>query len=105
GSYGDFPGDPTIELHPLAGVKQQEGVMLVRSADGVTLVFNDALFNMPHGRGFSGWILRHITQSSGGPRVSRLFRLAALNDRQAFRADLERLAATPDLRRLIVSHH
>lgn len=78
--------------------------MLVRSADGVTVVFNDAVFNMPHGRGFTGWIFRHVTQSTGGPRVSRLFRLAVLKDRAAFRAHLERLADTPNLRRMIVSH-
>ena len=79
--------------------------MLVRSADGATLVFNDAIFNMPHGRGFTGWIFRHLTQSTGGPRVSRLFRLGILKDKSAFRADLERLADTPELRRMIVSHH
>src|SRR5690606_9194171 len=105
GNYADFPADPTSELHTLAGVKEQEGVLLVRTADGVTLVFNDAIFNMPHGRGFTGWIFRHLTQSTGGPRVSRLFRLGVLKNKAAFRADLERLADTPDLRRVIVSHH
>lgn len=105
GSYEDFPADDTIELETLAGIKEQEGVMLVRSPDGVTLVFNDAIFNMPHVPGFSGWILKHITQSTGGPRVSRIARLALIKDKAAFRADLERLADTPELRRLIVSHH
>lgn len=105
GSYSDFPGDDTIELHTLAGIKEQEGVMIVRSTDGVTLVFNDAIFNMPHVRGFAGWVIRNITQSTGGPRVTRLFRLAVLKDKQALRADLERLADTPELRRMIVSHH
>lgn len=103
-AYEDFPADPAIELHTLDGVKEQEGVMLVRSADGVTLVFNDAVFNMPHVRGFTGWIFRHVTQSTGGPRVSRLFRLGVLKDKAAFRAHLERLADTPNLRRMIVSH-
>lgn len=104
GAYEDFPADPAIELHTLDGVKEREGVMLVRSADGVTLVFNDAVFNMPHARGFAGWIFRHVTQSTGGPRVSRLFRLGVLKDKAAFRAHLERLADTPNLRRMIVSH-
>ncbi len=105
GSYSDFPGDDTVELQTLAGIKEQEGVMIVRSTDGVTLVFNDTIFNMPHVRGFAGWIIRNITQSTGGPRVTRLFRLAVLKDKQALRADLERLADTPELRRMIVSHH
>ena len=105
GSYSDFPGDDTTSLDTLAGVKEQEGVMIVHSPDGVTLVFNDAIFNMPHGRGFTGWVFRTITQSTGGPRVSRLFRLGILKNKQALRADLERLADTPELRRMIVSHH
>lgn len=105
GTYEDFPADDTISFEPLAGVGGVEGVMVVRSEDGVTLVFNDALFNMPHGSGVAGFVFRHITQSTGGPRVSRLFRWLAMKDRKAFRADLERFATWPDLRRIVVSHH
>lgn len=105
GAYEDFPADPTITLETLDGVGDQEGVMIVRSRDGVTLVFNDAVFNMPHGRGFTGWIFRHVTQSTGGPRVSRIAKLFVLKDRAAFRAHLLRLADTPALQRMIVSHH
>lgn len=105
GHYEDFPADPTIRFEVLEGVKKQEGVMIVRSADGVTLVFNDAVFNMPHGRGLQGWIFKHVTQSSGGPKVSRLARLLLVGDRRAFHDHLLRLAELPDLRRAIVSHH
>jgi hypothetical protein len=79
--------------------------MSIRTGSGTTLVFNDAVFNMPHGRGFTGFVFRHITGSTGGPRVTRLFRLMAVKDRAALRAHLERLAETPDLKRLVVSHH
>ena len=105
GAYEDFPADDTIGFETLDGVGDAEGVMLVRSRDGVTLVFNDAVFNMPHAPGFAGWVVRHITQSSGGPRVSRLFKLFAVKDRAAYRAHLLRLADVPALRRMIVSHH
>ena len=79
--------------------------MLVRSPDGLTLVLNDAVFNMPHVPGFTGWILRNLTRSTGGPRVSRVSKLFMVKDRAAFRAHLLRLADTPALRRVIVSHH
>lgn len=105
GAYDDFTTDPDIAFETLDGVGDQEGVMLVRSRDGLTLVFNDAIFNMPHGRGFAGWVVRHITQSSGGPRVSRLFRVLGVKDRDALRAHLLRLAELPALQRMIVSHH
>jgi len=55
--------------------------------------------------GFSGFVFKHVTRSSGGPRVSRIARLFLVKDKAAFRAHLERLASTKDLRRVIVSHH
>lgn len=79
--------------------------MIVRSGDGVTVVFNDAMFNMPHASGFAGFIFKYVTQSTGGPRVSRLARMFIVKDRLAFRGHMLKLAELPELRRVIVSHH
>lgn len=104
--YGDTAvQDDAVELHHLGGVADAEGYMLVRGDDGATLVLNDALFNTPHQPGFIGWALRNITDSTGGPRVSRLFKWLAVKDKAALRASFEKLAETPDLQRIIVSHH
>lgn len=105
GDYDGFDDDLTVSLEHLSGVRKAEGVMTVRSGSGTTLVLNDALFNMPHGRGVPGFIFRHITGSTGGPRVTRLFRMLAVKDKAAFRDHLNRLAETPNLVRIIVSHH
>jgi hypothetical protein len=105
GDYGDFVGDASITVEHLDGVRKAEGVVTVRSGSGSTLIFNDAVFNMPHGRGVPGFIFRHITGSTGGPRVTRLFRVLAVKDKAAFRDHLRRLAETPGLVRIIVSHH
>lgn len=105
GDYSAFPENASVELRHLAGIRESEGVMIVRSAGGASLIFNDAVFNMPHGRGLAGFIFRYLTGSTGGPRVTRLFRMMAVKDRPAFTADLERLAETPGLVRIIVSHH
>ena len=105
GDYDDFAGDESVALDHLDGVAKGEGVITVRSDSGSTLVFNDAVFNMPHGRGVPGFIFRHITGSTGGPRVTRLFRMLGVKDRPALRAHLERLSETPDLIRIVVSHH
>ena len=104
-TYRDVPADGAVELVTLEGTKGREGVMIVRDAGGTSLVFNDAVFNMPHFGGFSGFVFKHVTASTGGPRVSRLMKLLAISDKAAFRAHLERLAALPDLRRIVVSHH
>lgn len=105
GDYDAFPEDSMVDLRYLDGLREVEGVMIVRSNEGSTLVFNDAVFNMPHGEGIPGFIFRHLTASTGGPRVTRLFRMLAVKDKAAFKADLERLADTPGLKRIIVSHH
>ena len=104
GTYDDFPADDAVSFVTLDGVAAQEGVMVVRSAAETTLVFNDAIFNMPHMSGFHGFVFKHLTASTGGPRVSRLMRWAAVKDKAAFRAHLLRLAETPALKRVIVSH-
>ena len=105
GDYDGFDGGSTLRLEHLDGVGEGEGVAIVRSPGGTTIVLNDAVFNMPHARGVAGLFFRYVTASTGGPRVSRLYRLLAVKDRSAFRAHLERLAAEPDLVRVIVSHH
>ncbi len=105
GDYDAFEGDSTVTLQHLDGVRKAEGVMIVRAPSGITLVFNDAVFNLPHGRGMTGFIFRYITDSTGGPKVTRLFRWLAIKDRDAFKAHLRQLSETPDLTRIIVSHH
>jgi hypothetical protein len=105
GVYADFPADPDVTLRELEGVGSAEGVLLVRSQDGVTLVFNDLIFNMPHGTGAAGFIFRYLTASTGGPKLTRISRWLVVKDKAAVRRELEALAETPGLRRIIVSHH
>jgi len=105
GAYEDLADDPVVSLETLDGVGAQEGALIVREPAGVTVVLNDSVFNMPHARGLAGFIFRYITTSTGGPRISRLFRLLVLKDKAALRQHLHRLADLPGLRRVIVSHH
>jgi hypothetical protein len=106
GTYEDFPHDPIVRLQTLEGTAAAEGAMIVTEAGGeTTLVLNDVVFNMPHGSGFPGFIFRHVTASSGGPKVSRLARMFIARDKRALRAHLERLAGLEGLSRIVVSHH
>lgn len=104
GSYADFPADETVRLERLDGLRDREGAMRVRSADGVTLVLNDAVMNMDRKRDVLGFLFTTLLGSAPGPRVSRLSKLALVADRRAFRRQLEALADTPDLVRLVVAH-
>lgn len=103
--YAEFPSTPAVTLAHLDGCGDSEGVMIVRSPGSASLVLNDVLFNMPHLPGFIGFVFKHVTQSSGGPRISRVSRMFVIKDKARVRAELEKLADTPDLRRIVVSHH
>lgn len=103
--YDDAPNDDVMSFLPLEGIKRQEGVVAIKSGAKTTLVFNDALFNMPHLPGVKGFVLRHLTQSSGPLHVSRVFRVLGIQDKAAFKANLKQLADTPNLARIIVGHH
>jgi hypothetical protein len=99
----DGPADPAVSLGTVAGTKDAEALMTVRSGSHTSVVFADAVFNMPHRPGVSGFVLKHVTQSSGGPKTSRIARLFVLKDKAAFAAQLDQLA-TPGLTRVIVAH-
>ena len=103
-TYEQFPGDDTVRFETLPGVADAEGAMIVRSSDGVTLVLNDAVFNMDKKRDFLGWFFTTLLGSAPGPRVSRLAKLLLVKDKLALRAELERLAELPELKRLVVAH-
>jgi hypothetical protein len=78
--------------------------MFVRSDAGLSVVLNDVVMNMDRKRDLLGFVFTTLLGSAPGPRVSRLSKLALVTDKQALRAELERLAALPDLAHLIVSH-
>lgn len=105
GAYEDYPQDTATQLAYVDGVSDAEGLLWVRSADGATLVLNDLVFDMPHEHGFQGFVLRHVMDSSGGPRLSRLCRLLLVKDKAKLRVALSALADTPALVRIVVSHH
>ncbi|HEX7603389.1 MAG TPA: hypothetical protein VF316_17340, partial [Polyangiaceae bacterium] len=105
GSYEDYPADADVEVVNMEGVNHAEGAMLVHSKSGTTVAITDAIFNMPHAPGFGGFLVKHIFASSGGPKLSRLARMALVKDKAAFRAQLEKFAEIPDLVRVLVAHH
>lgn len=102
-TYEAFPGDETVTLTHITGLRDLEGVLTVRSDDGVTLVFNDLIFNQPHLPGLGGMVMR-LLGSTGEPKVTRLMRTLAVKDKHALREHLLALASTPDLVRIVPGH-
>ena len=104
GVLEDFPADDAVRFEPVHGVADAEGAMLVKSADGTTLVLTDAVFNMEPKPGVLGFFLTTLFGWAPGPRVSRLAKWLLVKDASALRRDLERWAELPDLVRLVVAH-
>ena len=104
GTYDDYADDGTVRFETLDGVAEAEGALLVRSEDGVTVVLNDVVMNMDTKKDVLGYLFTTVMGSAPGPRVSRLVRLLYVKNQPALRQNLERLAATPNLQRLIVAH-
>ncbi len=92
--------DDTVRLDHLRGLKDAEGVMIVKHGAKTTLVLNDAIYNMPKIGGVMGFMLA----PTGEAAVPRIMRWFVIKDRRAFRSHLEELAKTPGLERVIVSH-
>lgn len=104
GTYADFAGDDAVRLEMLDGIGDAEGAMIVRSVDGVTIVLNEVVFDMKRPASLVARLLTRALGLRPGPRVTPVVRLELVTDKKQLRAHLERLAETPDLRRLIVSH-
>jgi hypothetical protein len=104
GTFAELPQDESVRVAPLAGVGDAEAAFITRSADGVSVILNDVVFNMDKPRDALGWLITTLFSSAPGPRVSRLSKWLLVRDRAALRADLQRLAELPGLTRLIVSH-
>jgi hypothetical protein len=104
GDYEAFPSDDEVRLQTLHGVAEGEGAMLVRSADGTTVVLNDAVMNMDRKKDVLGFVFTTLMGSAPGPRVSRFAKLMFIKDQGALRKDLLELSEISDVQRLIVAH-
>ncbi|HEU5055210.1 MAG TPA: hypothetical protein VFU21_01740 [Kofleriaceae bacterium] len=91
--------DDAVSLAPIEGVPA-ESVLQIRSADGVTLVVCDALFNLPRG----GAVENLLFGPTGKVAVARVARWFLVKDRRAYARALQRWAETPDLCRVLVGH-
>lgn len=94
----DAPSDDTVKLRPLPGAPH-ESVLEVRSAGALTVVYSDAILNVPKIGGMAGVFL----SPTGRVSVPRFGRLFLVKDKRAFKADLEAVASS-GVERLMFAH-
>lgn len=109
GTYEEFPwldADSTIGLEAFDSQRHMEGAMIVKSTDGVTLVFGDSLFNLPHQKGLFWWFYGRVLGSTGGPRVTLIGRtmMKVSRSTSSYKAFLQRQRQAGNVVRLIPGH-
>lgn len=105
GIYEDHVPTDVSRLEYLEGVRRYEGVLQVRSEDGLTLVFNDLLHNLlRHPPGLLLNLYGRLNIGTGKPNVHRGLARKIVHDRRALADTLVRFAERPDLQRVIVAH-
>ncbi|MGZ6125435.1 MAG: hypothetical protein ACXWLR_10785 [Myxococcales bacterium] len=104
GTLDELPLDPSLRCEPLAGTRFGEAAYVVKSGPRASLLFCDAIHDSRPGSGFQGFMFRVMGFTGQEPKVPPFFRLRAVTDKKALRADLLRLADTPGLVRLVPSH-
>jgi hypothetical protein len=95
----DAPSDDTVRIIPMDGCAS-DTLLEVRSGDALSLVFCDAILNVPRRSGMIGFMLSPTGQVS----TPRVMRWIGMQDKRAFAAHMERLAAAPHLARLLFGH-
>lgn len=91
----------TVRYRMLGGTRDCEGWLEIQ---GGTLVLGDLIMNLRPMRGFGGWIMNRMGFSGDSPKVVPATKKVLVADREAARKQIEALAATPGLRRVIVAH-
>lgn len=94
----DVEGIDVVRLH---GVPSIDEHVLVHRASRTAIV-TDLLFNVHEANGATRFVLRWLSGAFGGPKTSRVWRMAT-RDRGALRESVEHLL-TRDFDRLIVAH-
>jgi hypothetical protein len=96
----EMPKDDDVSFAYWDGTAEREAIMIVKSPGKTTLVINDILANIRKLSGLWGFLMAPTGRTS----VPRLMRWMMIKDKKALGAQLERLAAEPQLARIIVSH-
>jgi len=98
-------GDASVTLTFPACAAAREALLEVRHAGGgTTVVINDLVMNQRPLGGFQGFVFNLLKFSGPTPSVSLPARLLLIKDKPGLKTLLQQLAATPDLKRVIVSH-
>jgi hypothetical protein len=100
GHMGEMPKDGIVDMFHIRGMKEREGAMVVHSDGKSALIFNDALLNVPKGRGVVDWFMG----PTGTVAVPRFTRWMLAKSTAELKEHLLELAKTPGLQHVVPGH-
>jgi hypothetical protein len=98
----DF-ADPAVEFTTVDGTEQHESALIVKGAQGITLVINDIIFNVRKQPGVVGFIFGVLGVTGPEPLLPKVVMRKIVEDKSALRDQLEQWAKL-DLKRIILAH-
>ena len=99
----DF-GDPAVEFTTVDGTEQQESAVILKGAQGTTLVLNDIIFNVRKQPGVVGFIFGVLGVTGPEPLLPKVVMRKIVEDKRALRDQLEQWANLDGLKRIILAH-
>ena len=101
----DVLRDRAVDFLIVEGTNEAESALLVRRAQGTTLIVNDIIADVRHPKGVGAKIMaRLFGYGVKHAQMPREVRHAFIKDEGALAAQLRSWAAMPDLKRVIPSH-
>jgi hypothetical protein len=98
-------GCDSVTLTFPACTREREALLEVKHpGGGVTVVINDLVMNSRHGKGFGGFLFKLMGFTADTPNVPPLTRMLLIKDKPGLKTLLQQLAATPSLKRVVLSH-
>jgi len=103
GDFNLLPNDANLQIISIEGIRTGESGFLVNSNGQQSLIVTDLIFNVKHCGGLGGFIMRLIG-SSGGPKVTPLFKTFLVKNKLALKQSLMMIAQVPNLKRMVMAH-
>ena len=94
----------SAELITIAGTQEREVALLVRHADGCSLITNDVIGNVGHPKGPGAWVMSRLMGFGPKPRIPRVARKMFITNPKALATQFRQWAAIEGLQRIVPSH-
>jgi hypothetical protein len=96
--------DPNVQFVTVPGTRGHEAALVVRTANGTTLVLNDLIGNIRSEPGSRSWLLQLAGFAGKEAQIPRVVKMVMIKDANDLRAQLMQWAEIGSLKRILVSH-